>query len=152
MKPTRMLWGIIFCFIVAACGGGDTTNVENVDAPKYLDSWTVTADQPTPAPTLGKAFYTQQFHATAHYSDGTTKDASGIVTWTTSNNSIIAIDHNGLGTINLNNIYVNNLYGDVTIWAEFSTAFDSVILTVSPPATGEPVDSLVWDVEENQVQ
>ena len=149
MKPRSMLWVIIFSVIVAACGTEETTtNVENVDAPKYLDSLTVTADPPVAAPELGRAVYTQQFHATANYSDGTSKDASGIVNWTTSTDSIIAIDQNGLGTINLITINVNNLWGDVTIWADFSTVFDSVILTVSKPDPATP-DSLVWDINEN---
>jgi hypothetical protein len=62
---------------------------------------------------------------------------------------MITIDNNGLGTINLININANDLYGDVTIWADFATVFDSVILTISPPAPGAPADSLAWDIKEN---
>ncbi|MGC2048122.1 MAG: hypothetical protein WA635_05885 [Gallionella sp.] len=146
MKTTKMFWVIFFSFIVAACGGSDTVNV---DAPTYLKSMTVTADAPTPAPTLGKAFYTMQFHAAANYSDGTSRDASGIVTWVSGNGSMITIDKNGLGTFDLTNLTVNDLFGDVTIWASFTTAFDSVILTISPPAPGAPAESFGWDITPN---
>jgi hypothetical protein len=145
MKSTKLLGVMILSLILAGCGG-DTVNV---DAAKYLDTLAVTADPPIPAPTLGKGFFTQQFHATANYSDGTAKDASGLVTWTTSNDAMITIDNNGLGTINLININANDLYGDVTIWADFATVFDSVILTISPPAPGAPADTLAWDIKEN---
>jgi len=146
MKPTNILWAIVFSVIVAACGGDTVT----VDAPTFVDSVTVTADPPTLAPALGRAAYTQQYHAMVNYSDGTSKDASGVVTWTTSNGSAMTIDQNGLGKFDLVNINVNNLYGDVTVWAEFATVFDSVVLTISRPAPGAPVDTLVWDIKKNR--
>jgi len=124
--------------ILTACGGGDTVNV---DSPTYLKSLTVTADAPVPT-LLGPGDYTIQFHAMVNYSDGTQKDASGLATWVSSDDSLMTIDKYGLGHFNFKN-------NSVTIWAAFTTVFDSVIFTVLPPDPGAPAGSLKYDIKEN---
>lgn len=138
MKTTKVLLAMLFCIATTACGGGSTT----VNAPKYLDSLSVSADPLITVPGPGGST-TQQYHAMVKYSDGTTQDASGIVTWTSSDDLVVTVDKNGLGTINVTNIKNNNIQGDVTIWATFVTAFGSITFTVSPtPSTsksGSPI-------------
>jgi len=129
---------VCLAFILTACGGGDTVNV---DTPTYINSLTVTADAPIPT-LVGPGDYTIQFHAMVNYSDGTTKDASRLATWVSSDNGLMTIDKNGLGAFNFKN-------NSVTIWAAFAAAFDSVIFTVSPPDPGAPVGSIKWDIAAN---
>ena len=129
---------VCLALMLTACGGGDTVNV---DTPTYIKSLTMTADAPIPT-LLGPGDYTIEFHAMVNYSDGTTKDASGLATWVSSDDVLMTIDKNGLGAFNFKN-------NSVTIWAGFATAFDSVIFTVSPPDPGAPVGSIKWDIAAN---
>lgn len=129
---------VFMAFILAACGGGDTVNV---DTPTYLKSLTVTADAPVPT-LLGPGDYTIQFRAMVNYSDGTQRDASGLATWVSSDDALMTIDKNGLGHFNFKD-------NSVTIWAAFTTAFDSVIFTILPPDPKAPAGSLNYDIKSN---
>ena len=64
----------------------------------------------------------QQFVATATYTDGTSADLSGGVTWSSSSTSVATVDGGGLAT--------TLAAGSTTITAKYSSFSDSSVLTV----------------------
>ena len=85
-----------------------------------LESVTVTPSNPTITPTG-----TQQFVATALYSDGSTPIVTNLSTWTSSNTAVATINSSGLATA------VGS--GTTTITATFNGVPGSTTLTVSTP-------------------
>lgn len=92
------------------------------------------SNSPTPAPTLQSisvtpqnsslaAGLTQQYSATAHYSDGSSNAAT--VTWSISDSS--------LGTINATGLLTAAKQGEVTISASSGAITGSTSLTIGPP-------------------
>ena len=82
-----------------------------------LESVTVTPSDPTITPTG-----TQQFVATALYSDGSTPIVTNLSTWTSSNTAVATINSSGLATA------VGS--GTTTITATFKGVHGSTVLTV----------------------
>src|SRR5205823_5614252 len=72
--------------------------------------------------TVGKGT-TQQFTATGHYSDSTTQDLTALVTWSSSDSTVVSIDNSGLAT--------NRKFGTVTITAALGSVTNSTTLTVA---------------------
>jgi hypothetical protein len=103
--------------ILAACGGG--TSSPAPPASPTLQSVSVSPQSSTVAAGL-----TQQYSATAHYSDGSSKPANS-VTWTTSNTSVATINSTGLLTA--------AKQGAVTISAVSEGITASTSLTIGPP-------------------
>src|SRR5207245_1238918 len=66
---------------------------------------------------------TQQFTATAAFSDGTSQDVTGVATWKSSSTAIASITTSGLGT--------GKNVGSTTISAAFGSASGSTSLTVN---------------------
>jgi uncharacterized protein YjdB len=88
---------------------------------------TLTVIDVTPASASVAANATQPFTATAHYSDGTTKDVTTSAQWTSSNSAIASVDATGMGK-GLKN-------GAVTITAIVSSIQGSANLTVTSAGT-----------------
>ena len=86
---------------------------------------------------------TQQYIATAFLSNGTSRDITSSVTWSSSNASIASIDNNGLLTANANGPFsVTATYTDAS--GTFSatgtgTVLSVVSLTISPPNITLPI-------------
>jgi Big-like domain-containing protein len=81
---------------------------------------------------------TQQFAATAHYSDSSTSDITSAATWSSSNNAVATISGTGLASA--------VAQGNSTIGATYESKSASTILTVSPAGsclTFFPVDVLL---------
>ena len=80
----------------------------------------------TPASSQVPVGESQQLSATGTYSDATTKDLTGTVTWTSSQTSIAGVSANGLATANAS--------GVVTINATWSSITGTAQITVMPAA------------------
>lgn len=94
----KIIAGVVVCLMAAvglfACGGGGGGG--GGGTPGTTATLTSIAVTPSsPSITQGN---TVQFNATGSYSDGTTRDISSSVSWTTSNAGIAAISNGGLAT------------------------------------------------------
>lgn len=105
------------CWALAACGGG--ANSPAAPSSPALQSISVSPQSGTVAAGL-----TQQYSATAHYSDGSSNPMSS-VTWTTSDSSVATINSAGLMTA--------VKQGSVTISAASQGVTGSTPATVGPP-------------------
>ena len=114
-------FGIALCssWILAACGCGGGSNSPALPASPTFQAINVSPQNSTVAAGL-----TQQYSATAHYSDGSSKPTSS-VTWATSNTSVATISSTGLMTA--------LKQGAVTISAASAAITDSTSLTIGPP-------------------
>jgi trimeric autotransporter adhesin len=108
---------VLVCLIVlAGCGGGNSGSGR--PAPPVLQSIIVTPATPSVAAGLS-----QQFTATGHYSDNTTRDLTNSATWTSSNTNAATIASGGKAT--------TKTAGSTTITAADSGISGSTSLTVS---------------------
>mgnify|MGYP001159368794 CR=1 FL=1 len=126
----------------SGCGGGKSSGGNSNPAQPVLSSITVKP----PSSTLWVALNNQQFTATGHYSDGTTKDLTTLATWVSSLPGVAMVSPTGVAT--------PVAAGTVTIWANYGmvsgTSTATVVglagayLTPSGPAlslTGSPSSS-----------
>lgn len=125
--PARFLakcvrtFAIALCgsWILAACGCGGGSNSPALPASPTLQAISVSPQNSTVAAGL-----TQQYSATAHFSDGSSKPTSS-VTWATSNTSVATISSAGLMT--------SLKQGAVTISVASGAITGSTSLTIGPP-------------------
>ena len=85
---------------------------------------------------------TQQFAATAHYSDGTTSVVTGTAAWASDNAADATVSSTGLAT--------GVAAGTAHISAAFGGQTGSVLLTVTAPPV--PVAYVLWNSADGQVQ
>jgi len=116
-----------------ACGGGGgtTTNTSAPTSPTTPISTTtpqvtLTALSVSPDSASVVAGLTQQFHAQATYSDGSTKNLTAAATWSSSANGVATVDTVGMVT--------SRTQGTATISAAIGTVSGSAQLTVEPAA------------------
>jgi hypothetical protein len=81
----------------------------------------------SPNPVSVAAGLTQQLSATGHYSDGSTKDLTAAVTWSSANTSVVTMNTTGLATGVAQG-------GPVTITAALNGVSGTTPLTVTQPA------------------
>jgi uncharacterized protein YjdB len=122
--------------LASALAGGSATITATIDGVSGSSSLTVpppavtktlTSIAITPAAATFAIGATQQFIATATYSDTTTANVTTLATWTSSNPTIAKITPGGLASA--------LAAGSATITATFSGVSGSASLTVPPPAT-----------------
>jgi uncharacterized protein YjdB len=99
---------------VGAVSGSGTLNV----GPAVLQSITISPQNAT----MGKGT-TLQFTATGNYSDSSTQDLTALVTWTSSDSTVVSISTTGLAT--------GRQFGTVTIGAALGSVNSSTGLTVN---------------------
>nr|WP_277751220.1 Ig-like domain-containing protein [Granulicella sibirica] len=85
---------------------------------------------PSPSLTAGG---TQQFTATATYTDGTTQDISNTVSWSSSNAALLSIDSSGLATA-----HTTATIATATITAQLGSTVSTDTVTVQPIGSGNP--------------
>jgi len=86
-----------------------------------------------------------KFTATGHYSDSSTQNITALVTWTSSDSTVVSIDNTGLAT--------NRKFGTVTITATLGSITNSTTLTVaSITLTGIVVTPINPSVSVGQTQ
>ena len=92
----KRIWAlsVVLCFAgLFGCGGGSKDN-NSTSTPSTLSSISVSPSTST----LWVALNTQQFTATGHYSDGTTKDLTATASWLSSSPSIAVVSTSGAAT------------------------------------------------------
>jgi 6-phosphogluconolactonase (cycloisomerase 2 family) len=112
-KSVGVSLALLFLALLVGCDGAG--------GPATLQSVVVT---PT-SPSIVKGA-TQQFTATGHFSNGTLKDLTGTVTWTSSSTAVVTINNTGLAT----GVAVG---GPITITAASGAVNGTTTLTVTPP-------------------
>lgn len=133
-KATRFK-AILFALLLlcGVCAIGCGSNDEGVffnGVQKFVTSLAI-----SPKPVTRTVGQTQQFTATVTATDGTTGDASGLVTWTSSNPAVVSISNTGLATA--------NAAGSAVITASGSGFTDTAAFTVT--GTGTAVNLIALD-------
>jgi hypothetical protein len=105
---------VLSLMVVSGCSSGSSTTV----------SATLTSIAVTPANPSVAVNGTQQFTATGTYSDNSTANISGSVTWSSSNTSVANITNSGLATM-------GSAAGTTTIQASLGSIHGSTLLTVT---------------------
>jgi len=115
--------GLLFILaMLAGCSGGSQSS----NNPSSSATPTVSSIQVTPATMSIGMGAQQQFTATAHLSDGTSKDVTGSAQWNSSDSNIASIAAGGMAT--------GSAPGSVTITAQSGTLQATATLKVSPAA------------------
>ena len=122
MKTTNLALTLVFCLaFLAGCGGGGNSGSNppsNPGSPATLASLQVTPASKSLA--LGA---TQQFTATGHYSDGTSKDLTSSAQWSSSDSSVASVGGTGMATA--------VAFGVVTVTAQSGALQATATLNVS---------------------
>jgi uncharacterized protein YjdB len=117
-KKLHLALVVCFCLsFLSACGSGSL-------GPGFGKSpITLQSIQISPSPASISLGQTQQFTATGHYSDGSTKNITDSVTWASSNTGVATISGSGLAT--------SHSAGSATITAVLGTVSGSATLIVT---------------------
>ena len=98
MKRVLLSIGFIYLGLLLGCGGGASNNGNGGNAqPPVLQSIQVSPAGPSITLTVN-ASNRQQFTATGQYSDGSSKDLTSSVTWSSSDTNVATIASSGLAT------------------------------------------------------
>src|SRR6266705_2185998 len=140
---------LIVCTIslLSSCGGGGSSSTTSGGGPNVPPPPTasLTFLQVTPGNASVAASSTQQFSATGKYSDGSSKDLTSSVLWSSSDTSVASVNNGGLAT--------GVVVGVVTVTAQFGAMQGSATLnitnagtnltgiTLSPVAASVPVNT-----------
>ncbi|HKO19020.1 MAG TPA: Ig-like domain-containing protein, partial [Acidobacteriaceae bacterium] len=88
-------FSVVLCLAgLFGCGGGGNQGNNSTPTPPTLSSIAVSPSTST----LWVALNTQQFTATGHYSDGTTKDLTAGASWSSSSPNVAVVSTRGVGT------------------------------------------------------
>src|SRR5207247_1504144 len=140
---------LIVCTIslLSSCGGGVSSSTTSGGGPNVPPppNASLTFLQVTPGNASVAASSTQQFSATGKYSDGSSKDLTSSVLWSSSDTSVASVNNGGLAT--------GVVVGVVTVTAQFGAMQGSATLnitnagtnltgiTLSPVAASVPVNT-----------
>lgn len=105
---------------------GSHTSQDNVVTTSAVIARSLKSISVTPANPKMPLGASQQFSATGIFSDNTTENLNGKVTWSSSNNGVATITSGGLAN--------SKAQGATTISARFNGVTGSTLLTVNPPA------------------
>jgi N-acetylneuraminic acid mutarotase len=137
IRTLSIALGCLWILVASGCGGGSSS-------PAPAPTPTLQSISVTPQNSSLAAGLTQQYSATAHYSDGSSNAA--MVTWSTSDSS--------LGTINSTGLLTAVKQGDVTISASSGAITGSTSLTIGPPnllsIAVSPQNPTVWAGQTQQ--
>src|SRR5438034_1401614 len=116
----KALCGVLLAAVsmLIGCGGGGSQSNNNSSVQPSVSSIQVAPSSMSIGTGAG-----QQFSATAHMSDGTTKDVTATVQWSSSDSNIASISAAGMAT--------GSAPGTVTITAQSGTMKPTATLTVS---------------------
>lgn len=117
----KLLTLAVLTLLLGCGGGGGATGGSSSPPAPTLQSISVGPSSPTVVAGL-----TQQLTATAHYSDGSSKDITSAVTWSSSNATLATVN-SGTG------LAKGVAQGTTTITASFGGMVGSAQLTVNPP-------------------
>jgi len=114
----RKIWVLSFAFLLAACSG-----VKDQSGGGQPGSATLTGLAVTPASSTVIVTKTQSLQATGSYSDGTTKDLTASVTWSSANTNTASVSAAGVVT--------GAATGVTTVTARSGNFFGSAQITVT---------------------
>jgi trimeric autotransporter adhesin len=119
-KKPRLALVVSLCLsFLSACGGG------SLGPGIGKSTVTLQSIQISPSKASISVGQNQQFTATGHYSDGSSKDITNSVTWASSNTGVATISGSGLAT--------SHSTGSATISAVSGSIFATATLTVTAP-------------------
>src|SRR5437870_8979407 len=122
---------LIVCTIslLSSCGGGGSSSTTSGSGPNVPPPPTASLAllQVTPGNASVAASLTQQFIATGKYSDGSSKDLTSSVLWSSSDTSVASVNNAGLAT--------GVVVGVVTVTAQFGATQGSGTLNITNAGT-----------------
>ena len=137
----KALFSIVLSFLalfIWGCGGNNGSGTPNPGPTPAINSISI-----TPGSTSIAIGANQQFAATAHLSDNTTKDVTSSVQWSSSDSAIAAVSGTGLATASAaGTVTVIATNGTVqgTASVKITTAADNLVsITLSPASFSMPV-------------
>ncbi len=147
MKTVSLFLIVCTISLLSSCGGGGSSSTTSGGGPNVPPPPTasLTLLQVTPGNASVAASSTQQFSATGKYSDGSSKDLTSSVLWSSSDTSVASVNNAGLAT--------GVVVGVVTVTAQFGAMQGSATLnitnagtnltgiTLSPVAASVPVNT-----------
>src|SRR5437016_3331850 len=147
VKTASLLLIVCTISLLSSCGGGGSSSTTSGSGPNVPPPPTasLTLLQVTPGNASVAASSTQQFSATGKYSDGSSKDLTSSVLWSSSDTSVASVNNGGLAT--------GVVVGVVTVTAQFGAMQGSATLnitnagtnltgiTLSPVAASVPVNT-----------
>src|SRR6516162_1004947 len=119
MKNLFVLAVVLFASFWLGCGGGSSNNGGGGNNTPTLQSISITGNATV------AAGLTDQLTATGNYSDGSTKNLTGSVTWSSSNPSIATVTSGGL--------VKGVAQGNATVSAASGGVTGNTSITVGPP-------------------
>src|SRR5205809_306951 len=147
VKTASLLLIVCTISLLSSCGGGGSSSTTSGSGPNVPPPPTasLTLLQVTPGNASVAASSTQQFSATGKYSDGSSKDLTSSVLWSSSDTSVASVNNAGLAT--------GVVVGVVTVTAQFGAMQGGATLnvtnagtnltgiTLSPAAASVPVNT-----------
>ena len=121
MKTTKLVLTLVCLTFLGSCGGGGNSGSSNQNPPPPAATLTSLAVNPVSDSLMPGA--TKQFTATGHYSDGSSKDVTSSVQWSSSDSSIASVSASGMATA--------VAFGVVTVTAQSGSLQATATLNVS---------------------
>src|SRR5207237_1344949 len=123
VKRTSLVLVLSGLILLMGCGGGGNSGSSNPPSPAAtLTSLQVTPASQSLAPGAG-----QQFTATGHYSDGTSKDITSSAQWSSSDSNVASVSGTGMATA--------VAFGVVTVTAQSGSLQATATVNVSSAGT-----------------
>src|SRR5438093_9898528 len=138
MKTTRLVLTLFCLAFLAGCGGGSNSGSATPPSTATLTSLQVTPASQSLAPGAG-----QQFTATGHYSDGTSKDLTSSAQWSSSDSNVASVSGTGMATaVTFGVVTVTAQSGSLQATATLnvsSAAANLTAISISPAAASIPI-------------
>ena len=149
LKTALCLFAVIAGSLMLGCGGSSTTqNSSPTNPPSPPPSASLTSISITPAITSLNVGATQQLTATGKYSDGSSKDLTSTVTWSSSSANLATVSSGGLVT-GMTSGNVTITAANKAISSSLKLSIDAVVppppslssITITPSITSLGIDA-----------
>ena len=127
MKRTSLVLVLSGLILLMGCGGGGNSGSSNPPSNPSSPAATLTSLQLTPASQALAPGAGQQFTATGHYSDGTSKDLTSSAQWSSSDSNVASVSGTGMATA--------VAFGVVTVTAQSGSLQATATVNVSSAGT-----------------
>ena len=127
MKRTSLVLVLSGLILLMGCGGGGNSGSSNPPSNPSSPAATLTSLQLTPASQALAPGAGQQFTATGHYSDGTSKDLTSSAQWSSSDSNVASVSGTGMATA--------VAFGVVTVTAQSGSLQATATVYVSSAGT-----------------
>jgi len=127
VKRTSLVLVLSGLILLMGCGGGGNSGSSNPPSNPSSPAATLTSLQLTPASQALAPGAGQQFTATGHYSDGTSKDLTSSAQWSSSDSNVASVSGTGMATA--------VAFGVVTVTAQSGSLQATATVNVSSAGT-----------------